>query len=124
MAKPYYFLPSLSNVSDIKIKANGTFYTEVQSLEFETATVYAAAYDTNDNIIAGAGTITVSVEQLPQSYMSGVSEGDNPIDLSLGGADATYNVPVFLGACRGAKIVVTGVTFGAVDHIKVMMWRA
>ena len=98
MAKPYYFLPSLSNVSDLKIKANGTFYTEVQSLEFETATVYAAAYDADDNIIAGAGTITVSVEQLPQSYMSGVSEGDNPIDLSLGGADATV---------EGRKIVTT-----------------
>lgn len=124
MAKPYYFLPDLNNVSDIKIKANGTFYTQVQPLEFETATVYAAAYDASGNIVAGAGTITVSVEQLPQSYMAGVSEGDNPIDLSLSGADATYNVPVFLGACMGAKIVVSGVTFGAVDHIKVMMWRA
>lgn len=126
MAKPYNFLPDVNDVANIKITANGTYFTEVQWLEFESAVMYIAAYDSSGNIVTpSVGTATFSVETIGGQFVSAPSDGDNPVDLTLIGEDSTYNMPLFLGGVRGAKLVLSGADFvtDGIAYFKAYCWR-
>ena len=121
MAKRYYF----KDGDSIELSSNSVFSTGDMPVEHESSIVYIAAYDSNGDIITPtAGTATVSVESIEGEFDSGTSDGDNPIDLTLTGASASYSKPLFLGCVQSAKMSISGVDFGAVDHIKAFMWRA
>ena len=119
MAKRFYFKES----DNIEIGVDGAFYTDYMTAEFESAIVVIAGYDANGDIVAPtAGTATVTVFPIDGQGFTGASDGDNPIDLTLIGENATYNIPLFLGPIERASITLSGVT-GAVDHFIAYMWR-
>lgn len=126
MAKAYNFLPDVNDVANIKITANGTYFTETQLLEFQSSVMYIAAYDSSDNIVTpSVGTATFSVETISGQFVSVPSDGDNPVDLTLAGEDSAYNMPLFLGGVRGAKLVLSGADFvtDGIAYFKAYCWR-
>lgn len=126
MANRRHFLTNVNDPTTRKLTGNGTFYTEVQSADYDLCSMYIAAYDANDNVVVpSVGIATFSIETIKGQYTSKNFEGDNPVDLALIGEDSNYNIPKFDGVCIGAKVVISGADFvtDGIDHIKAFCWR-
>lgn len=105
-----------------KLPGNGTYETGNMSADYDYSVIYVATYDVNGNLVdATAGTATASIQDINGQWDSGVSDGDNPIDLTQCGESAGYAKPLFLGDCKNAKLAISGLT-GA-DHVKAFVKR-
>lgn len=121
MAKREYFKV---NGSESLPPVDGTYYTDALSVDCETDVIVIACYDANGDAVVGSGSALFEACPIDGQWLSGQSEGDNPVDLALAGETATYSMPLFLGPVTRARVTFSGVT-GApdVDHIKAFVWR-
>lgn len=118
MAQQYYFKDSDS----IELPINGTFYTDEFAPDYDSTLIVIALYDAQGDIVtASAGTCKVEVSPIKGQWFNGVSSGDATIDLTDAGADATYEIPAFLGPQIQARITLENAA-GAVTA-KAYAWR-
>lgn len=116
----------VKNGDSIELPDNGVYSTGEMSVEYNSTMFYIAAYDTNGDIVTpSVGTCTLTFANMHQSFDSGASDGDNPIDLTLTGAIASYNVPTYIGCCQELIITISGVdtVTDGIDHFKAFCWR-
>lgn len=109
-----------------KLTGDGTYLCESMNMEAESSEIFIAAYDSSDNIVTpSAGTATVEVCPIRGQWHSEASDGDNPIDLSLIGETATYDVPLFDGPFYAARIVLADTDFSTdgISYITAFVWR-
>lgn len=109
------------------LSGDGTFYTSMQSADWDNCIVVIAAYDANGDIVTpSAGLAEVEASPIDGQWHKAPSGGANPIDLTLTGADASYSIPYFEGPIVEARIVISGtdVVTDGIDHFKAFCWRS
>jgi hypothetical protein len=103
--------------------ANGTYETEVNSLEYSTGTFIIAFYDGSGNpVTPTAGTVKPEMSPTNGQWHS-PSAGDSTIDATkcIAGV-ATYVIPTFTGPSIKGRVILAGVT-GA-STFEAFFWRS
>jgi hypothetical protein len=123
----------MSNITHVKFNnatelpiADGEYTTAIlednSSLSHPYSFLAVAFYDVNDDIVTpSAGTVEAKMSPIKGQWLS-PSSGDQLIDATLTGADATYTPPLFHGPALKGKIVFAGIA-GA-SYAKAFFWRA
>lgn len=118
MAERFYF----KNDGSIDLPIDGVFYTDEFAPQYESSLIVIALYDAQGDIVtASTGTCKVEASPIEGQWFNGVSAGDATISLAKAGADATYDIPAFLGPQVQARITLASVT-GATSA-KAYVWR-